>query len=227
MAELTKLEDKLGEVLGLAQAAQDATKKVARMIDDKTIGQTLARMHDEAAETERRCTDVASGKDGKKTAILGKARTTKAEAKEMMATYLGEDAEGLDGLEFLSMAEAGEVAYVEILGTLRDSLPDLNGWAESSTMEALSRARTLGAIVDRVSEAIVEKTEPAPEVSQDVATSTWGPSLSPLKGGEGNTAHPTWMPLRAMNSGKASLALALRMTSVVNRRSSSHCCSTS
>ena len=30
MAELTKLEDKLGEVLGLAQAAQDATKKVGR-----------------------------------------------------------------------------------------------------------------------------------------------------------------------------------------------------
>ena len=34
----------------------------------------------------------------------------------MMSTYLGEDAEGLDGLEFLSMAEAGEVAHVEILG---------------------------------------------------------------------------------------------------------------
>ena len=124
MAELTKLEDKLGEVLGLAQAAQDATKKVARLVDDRTIRESLARMHDEAAETERRCADVASGRDGKKTAILGKARTTKAEAKEMMSTYLGDDAEGLDGLEFLSMAEAGEVAHVEILGTLGRTASD-------------------------------------------------------------------------------------------------------
>ena len=31
MAELTPLDEKLGEVLGLAQAAQEATTKVAKM----------------------------------------------------------------------------------------------------------------------------------------------------------------------------------------------------
>jgi hypothetical protein len=37
-----------------------------------------------------------------------------------MKTYL-EDAEALDGLEFLSMAEAGELAHWEILDTLNQS----------------------------------------------------------------------------------------------------------
>ena len=36
----------------------------------------------------------------------------------MMSTYLGDDADALDGFEFLTMAEAGEVGHWEILGTL-------------------------------------------------------------------------------------------------------------
>jgi ferritin-like metal-binding protein YciE len=124
MAELTKLEDKLGEVLGLAKAAREATTKVARMLDDGELTGTLERMSEEAAETARRCEEVAGGREGRKTAILDKARETTSEAKEMMSTYLGEDAEGLDGLEFLSMAEAGEVCHVEILGALARTAGD-------------------------------------------------------------------------------------------------------
>jgi hypothetical protein len=134
MAELTKLESKLAEVLGLAQAAQGATDKVAGLVEEDTIVQTLKRMHEEAAETEQRCTDVAGELDGKKTAILEKARETKGEATEMMSTYLGEDAEGLDGLEFLVMAEAGEVGHWEILGKLNErgrvrGVGELVSWA--------------------------------------------------------------------------------------------------
>ncbi len=124
MAELTKLEDKLGEVLGLAKAAREATTKIAGLVDDDDIQRTLKRMSEEAAETARRCEEVAGTHEGKKTAILDKARETTGEAKDMMTTYLGEDAEGLDGLEFLSMAEAGEVCHVEILGTLALSARD-------------------------------------------------------------------------------------------------------
>jgi hypothetical protein len=123
MAELTKLESKLAEVLGLAQAAQGATDKIASLVEEEgedSIVQTLKRMHEEAAETEQRCTDVAGELDGKKTAILDKARETKGEATEMMSTYLGDDADGLDGLEFLVMAEAGEVGHWEILGKLNE-----------------------------------------------------------------------------------------------------------
>ncbi len=134
MAELTKLESKLAEVLGLAQAAQGATDKIAGMVEDDSIVKTLQHMHEEAVETEQRCTDVAGELDGKKTAILEKARETKGEATEMMSTYLGDDPEGLDGLEFLVMAEAGEVGHWEILGKLNeraglDEVGELVDWA--------------------------------------------------------------------------------------------------
>jgi hypothetical protein len=121
MADLTTLEEKLGEVLGLAQAAQGATEKVEGLLDDEEIVAGLQRMREEAEETERRCTELADSRDGKKTAILDKAQETKTEATEMMRTYLGEDADGLDGFEFLTMAEAGEVGHWAVLGTLNES----------------------------------------------------------------------------------------------------------
>jgi hypothetical protein len=121
MAELTTLEEKLAEVLGLAQAAQGATEKVEAMIEDDGIASTLQKMREEAAETERRCTEVADARDGKKTVILEKAQETKSEATEMMQTYLGGDSDGLDGFEFLTMAEAGEVGHWAVLGKLNET----------------------------------------------------------------------------------------------------------
>src|ERR1700710_728272 len=134
MADLTTLEEKLGEVLGLAQAAQGATEKVEGLLDDEEIVAGLQRMREEAEETERRCTEVADSRDGKKTAILDKAQETKTEATEMMGTYLGEDADGLDGFEFLTMAEAGEVGHWAVLQTLNESageaaVSELTEWA--------------------------------------------------------------------------------------------------
>ena len=38
----------------------------------------------------------------------------------MMSTYLGDDADDLDGFEFLTMAEAGEVGHWAILGKLNE-----------------------------------------------------------------------------------------------------------
>ena len=139
MAELTALESKLGEVLGLAMAAQDATAKVGKLVEEEgehdDLRATLQRMAKEAKETEERTTELASELDGKKTAILEKARETKQEAVEMMRTYLGDDADALDGFEFLTMAEAGEVGHWRVVGTMsrRASVPGLQElvqWAE-------------------------------------------------------------------------------------------------
>jgi hypothetical protein len=120
MAELTNLESKLGEVLGLAQAAQKTTKKVSSLVEDDGVKSTLEQMHEEAAETERRATEIAGGLDGKKTAIEEKAKETRSEAEEMMRAYLGESPDGLDGLEFMTMAEAGELGHVAIVGKLNE-----------------------------------------------------------------------------------------------------------
>jgi hypothetical protein len=124
MAELTQLESKLAEVIGLAQAAQDATGKVASLVEDDEVTQTLGRMGQEAKETEERGVQLADQLNGKKTALLDKARETKSEATEMMRTYLGDDADGLDGLEFLIMAEAGELGHVEIVNKMNEQAGD-------------------------------------------------------------------------------------------------------
>jgi rubrerythrin len=124
VAELTKLEGKIGEVFGLAQAAQQTTGKVLKLVEDDEVKQTLEQMREEAAETERRCADIASSRDGKKTAIEEKARETKSEAQEMVEAYLGDDADGLDGFEFLTMAEAGELGHVEIVREMNEQADD-------------------------------------------------------------------------------------------------------
>jgi len=135
MAELTELEEKLAEVYGLAQAAQEATTKVAKLVADEEIASLLGRMREEAAQTEERCEQVAGELDGKKTAIQDKARETKHEAEQMMQDYLGDDADGLDGLEFLIMAEAGELGHVEIVGAMNEvtrepKVQELFEWAQ-------------------------------------------------------------------------------------------------
>ena len=122
MAELTELDEKIGEVYGLAQAAQNATTKVSKLVEDDQIVTVLQKMHDEAAETEQRCEQLADQLDGKKTAVQDKARETKQEAEQMMKDYLGADADGLDGLEFLIMAEAGELGHVEIVGAMNEQV---------------------------------------------------------------------------------------------------------
>jgi hypothetical protein len=121
MAELTNLESKLGEVLGLAMAAQGVTDKVSKLDDlDGDLEQTLERMNNEAKEAEERATEVAASFEGKKTAILEEAREVKQKATEMMQDYLDRASDALDGFEFLTMAEAGEVGHWEILKTLNE-----------------------------------------------------------------------------------------------------------
>jgi NAD(P)-dependent dehydrogenase (short-subunit alcohol dehydrogenase family) len=59
------------------------------------------------------------------------------------------------------------IKRVEILGKLRDTLPGLSEASQSDAMEALARAKTLGAIVDRV-ERIVS--QPLRQTAQSPAT---------------------------------------------------------
>jgi DNA-binding MarR family transcriptional regulator len=94
MAELTQLDEKLAEVMGLAQAAKETTSRVGKLVKDSEVKDLLRRMRDEADETAKRCEAVASERDGKKSAIKAKARETKGEAQQMRDAYLGDDADG-------------------------------------------------------------------------------------------------------------------------------------
>ncbi len=136
MADLTILESKLAEVLGLSMAAQAATKHVLGLLEDgdEELRETLERMHAEEQETEERCTEVAGNFDGKKTAIIEAARETRDEGKRMLETYLGGEDDPLEGFEFLTMAEAGEVGHWSIVEKLNERARDehvaeLTAWA--------------------------------------------------------------------------------------------------
>jgi hypothetical protein len=134
MAELTPLDEKLGEVLGLAQAAQDATAHVSKMEGADEFQDRLAAMSEEAAETERRTDELVDSIDGRKTAIREKGADTKSEAKEMMETYLAGEDEALDGFEFLTMAEAAELGHWEIVQKMgqtvgEQAVTELADWA--------------------------------------------------------------------------------------------------
>jgi hypothetical protein len=137
MATLTKLESKLAEVLGLAMAAQDATSQVRGMLGSKhaPLAKRLGQARDEARETQKRCTALAATFKGKKTAILDQAREVKQEATEMREAYLGGEDDPLDGFEFLTMAEAGEVGHWAIVAKLNEKagnaeLRKLTDWAQ-------------------------------------------------------------------------------------------------
>jgi hypothetical protein len=153
MAELTKLESKLGEVMGLAMAAKAATSKVitiSRNDDHDELVAALEQMHTEAAETEERCAEVAGTFDGKKTAIVEEARETKEKGASMLSTYLGDDSDALDGFEFLTMAEAGEVGHWEILGEMAktaqaERVLELVQWAQPIQQRHLDDARATSA----------------------------------------------------------------------------------
>ena len=152
MADLTNLESKLGEVTGLAMAAKVATATVTKLARDghKELVPTLQQMKEEAAETERRCKAVAGAIDGKKTAILGEAKETKEKAARMLEIYLDESSDALDGFEFLTMAEAGEVGHWEVLQQLgkragKADVKELVRWALPIQKRHLDTARKTSA----------------------------------------------------------------------------------
>ena len=148
MAALTKLESKLAEVLGLAMAAQDAAREVRGMLgsEHKALDAKLAQARADARETQKRCTELASSFKGKKTAILDEAREVKQEATEMREAYLADEDDPLDGFEFLTMAEAGEVGHWSIVAKLNEKaanaeLRTLTDWV-LPTSNATSRRRS-------------------------------------------------------------------------------------
>jgi hypothetical protein len=150
MADLNSLDEKLGEVIGLARAAQDTVAQVASMEDAEQFESDLDRMKAEAAETEERTVSLISGEayEGKKTAILEKAQSTKSEAAEMRDAYLADEEEALDGFEFLTMAEAGELGHWEIVATIAETageteVKELADWAvgvQTKHFEGVRRA---------------------------------------------------------------------------------------
>ena len=145
MTALTRLEDKIGEVIGLAMASQEATGLVVELTRevDPDLAQRLDQMKDEAAETEGRATELADTFDGQEARRSSSVPAACARrASRMLTSYLDSDSDALDGFEFLTMSVAAEVAHWSVLTQFNvriedEDLADLIAWAMPTQMAHL------------------------------------------------------------------------------------------
>jgi ferritin-like metal-binding protein YciE len=130
MAEKEKLEEQIGEVLGLEMAAQKAVEELSTkgLLDKRGVKGKLQGMKKEAGDHQRRIEQVMQGlaeSEGlDQQSIRQNAEETSQKASQMMQTYLGEDPDTLDALEFLCLAEGGEVTHYEVLDELAKDVKD-------------------------------------------------------------------------------------------------------
>jgi ferritin-like metal-binding protein YciE len=130
MVEKEKLEEQIGEVLGLEMAAQKAVEELATkgLLDKRGLKGKLQDMKKEAGEHQTRIEQVMQGlaeSEGlDQQSIRHHAIETSQKVSQMMQTYLGEDPDTLDALEFLCLAEGGEVIHYEVLDELAQEVKD-------------------------------------------------------------------------------------------------------
>jgi ferritin-like metal-binding protein YciE len=97
-------------------------------LDKRGLKGKLQGMKKEAGDHQRRIEKVmqsvteSEGLDEQ--SIRQNAEETSQKASQMMQTYLGEDPDTLDALEFLCLAEAGEVTHYEVLDELAKKVKD-------------------------------------------------------------------------------------------------------
>ena len=130
MTEKEKLEEQIGEVLGLEVAAQKAVEVLSAkgLLDKRGLKGKLQGMKKEAGDHQRRIEQVmqelAESEGLDEQSIRQNSEETSQKASQMMQTYLGEDPDTLDALEFLCLAEGGEVTHYEVLDELAKEVKD-------------------------------------------------------------------------------------------------------
>jgi len=119
---IENLQKKLGEVLGLERAAQKAVDELITMKLLKSDSKTEAKeIQGEANTHEEKIQEVISIFSEDKNVQLDvakveeSAKETEEKATHIMKTYLGEEPDTSEALEFLCLAEGGEVSHYEVL----------------------------------------------------------------------------------------------------------------
>lgn len=120
-----KLEKKIGEVIGLEMAAQKAVEELSSkglLPSERAVKNKLEGMKKQANNHQTKMEDLVSklsksdSLDSSK--IQETATETEQKATKMMETYLGEDPDSQEALEFLCLAEAGEVTHYQVLSAM-------------------------------------------------------------------------------------------------------------
>jgi hypothetical protein len=125
-----KLEQKIGEALGLEMAAQKAVDELSAkgLLDEAGMKSKLQTMRKQA---NRHQTDLellvqklskSEGLDSE--TIQESANETEQKASQMMQTYLGDQPDASEAIEFLCLAEGGEVSHYEVLSAFGRKVKD-------------------------------------------------------------------------------------------------------
>jgi ferritin-like metal-binding protein YciE len=123
LANKAKLEQKIGKALGLEKAAQLAVEEISAkgLLDEGGTKEKLQIMKEQAnnhqTNLEELVADLVS--EGLSSEVIHKtASETEQKASEIMKIYLGKDPDSLEAIEFLCLAEGGEVTHYEVLSAL-------------------------------------------------------------------------------------------------------------
>jgi ferritin-like metal-binding protein YciE len=123
MADQEMIQEKIGEALGLEKAAQKAVEDLdSRGLLKPEQMKKLSKMKEEASQQEQEMQDLVDDlvqSDGfDQDTIDEKAEETAEKASEIMETYLGDEPDNQEALEFLCLAEGGEVTHYEVLNSV-------------------------------------------------------------------------------------------------------------
>jgi ferritin-like protein len=124
MANKQKLGQKLGEVLGLEMAAQRAVEELSAkgLLDEAGIKTQIEGMKQEANNHQKKIdqlVEILAKSEGLESqSIQESAKETQQKASQMMHIYLGEDPDSSEALDFLGLAEGGEIIHYEALNEM-------------------------------------------------------------------------------------------------------------
>jgi ferritin-like metal-binding protein YciE len=127
MPELELIQEKIGEAIGLEKAAQKAVEELdTRGLLKPEQMQKLTKMKEQAGKQESEMEDLVEQltdtDDIDAEAVKSTAVETAEKASKIMETYLGEDPDTQEALEFLCLAEGGEVTHYEVLTSVAKEL---------------------------------------------------------------------------------------------------------
>ena len=121
MADKEMIEEKIGEALGLEKAAQKGVEELeSRGLLKPEHLKKLNTMKEQASKQEQRMEELVQGlsDDLDSEKIESTADETAEKVSKIMEIYLGEDPDTQEALEFLCLAEGGEVTHYEVLASI-------------------------------------------------------------------------------------------------------------
>ena len=129
MVEIEKLQEKMGEALGLEMAAQKAVEELGSrgLLDKNGMLTQLKKMQSQASNHQSKLEDMVQylgngSAELDPTRVQQVAQETAQKCSSMMQTYLGVDPDSSEAIEFLCLAEGGEVTHYEVLAAMTKKL---------------------------------------------------------------------------------------------------------